>query len=53
MKAVPTTSPGHVSGSRLAAGMQGLLNNFRAGLSRWEWKWLVILGGGFVVIATR
>jgi uncharacterized membrane protein YraQ (UPF0718 family) len=53
MKAVPTTTPsGQVSGSRLPGGWHAVLNSFWAGLSRWEWKWLAILVGGFAVIYT-
>jgi uncharacterized membrane protein YraQ (UPF0718 family) len=48
MKAVNTGSVDHIS--RLAAGWGTVRGRLRGSLARWEWKWLAILLGGFLVI---
>ncbi len=50
MKAVHTTTPNQAEASAFSAGLRTLANNWQKSLSRWEWKWLAILIGGFVVI---
>jgi hypothetical protein len=50
MKAIHTTAPDQVAASRFSAGLRTLVNNLQKSLSRWEWKWLAVLIGGFLVI---
>ncbi|MCB0153763.1 MAG: permease, partial [Anaerolineae bacterium] len=46
MKAVHTAS----ASQTLSPGWRPLLQNFKKSLARWEWQWLTILLGGFLVI---
>ncbi len=52
MKAVHPTPSNETSVSVFSASLRTLTNNWQKSLSRWEWKWLAILIGGFVVIYT-
>jgi uncharacterized membrane protein YraQ (UPF0718 family) len=48
MKAIPSLDS--ATGPRFLGGWQSFVNRLRAGLERWEWKWLAILVGGFLAI---
>ncbi|RMF00976.1 MAG: hypothetical protein D6768_11640 [Chloroflexi bacterium] len=50
MKAVHPTTPKQAAGANLSAGLHALAERWQKSLSRWEWKWLAILIGGFAVI---
>lgn len=46
MKTIHPASPSHT----FSTGWRSFMENLNQSLSRWEWKWLTILLGGFLVI---
>jgi len=52
MKAIHSTTPNHAAGSSFSAGLRTLTENLQKSLSRWDWQWLALLLGGFVLIYT-
>ncbi len=47
LKRVPSNQ---VAGTRVLAGLSSLAETLRQRFSRWEWKWLAILLGGFLLV---
>jgi hypothetical protein len=50
MKAINSTTPDRPAGTNLLAGLRSVPASLQKSLSRWEWKWLSLLLGVFVIV---
>lgn len=50
MKVIHTTTPTPAAGSSFSISWRTLTGSLQKTLSRWDWKWLAILVGGFLVV---